>query len=102
VIYIGGSILTSSTSLSLNTWTHVACVRSSGTITVYIDGVASGSVSNSTNLTDTTPTVGTVVDYRNTGSTYMLQGYIDDLRITKGLARYTSAFTPPEAALPTF
>jgi hypothetical protein len=102
LIYIGGTILTSSTSLSLNTWTHVAFVRSSGTITVYIDGVASGSVSNSTNLTDTTPTVGTVVDYRNTGSTYMLQGYIDDLRITKGLARYTSAFTPPEAALPTF
>jgi hypothetical protein len=101
-VYIGGSILNSSASLSLNTWTHVACVKSSGTITIYIDGVARGSVSNSTNLTDTTPTVGTVVDYRNTGSTYMLQGYIDDLRITKGLARYTSAFTPPEAALPTF
>jgi hypothetical protein len=101
-VYIGGTILTSSTSLSLNTWTHVACVKSSGTITIYIDGINRGSVSNSTNLTDTTLTVGTVVDYRNTGSTYMLNGYIDDLRITKGLARYTSAFTPPEAALPTF
>jgi hypothetical protein len=98
-VYIGGVILTSSASLSLNTWAHVACVKSSGTITIYIDGINRGSVSNSTNLTDSTPTVGTVVDYRNTGSTYMLQGYISNLRIVKGTAVYTSAFTPPTAPL---
>ena len=98
-VYIGGTILTSSASLSLNTWTHVACVKSSGTITIYIDGVARGSVSNSTNLTNTTPTVGTVFDYRNTGSTYMLQGYLSNLRIVNGTAVYTSAFTPSTAPL---
>ena len=38
-------------------------------------------------------------DY-NSGSSEYLTGYIDDLRITKGYARYTATFTPPTAAFP--
>ena len=87
---------TSSASVSSNTWTHIAGVRSGNTITVYINGTASGTVSYSG--TSTNSAVVEVGGY-NSG-TVSLNGYIDDLRITKGLARYTANFTPPTGAFP--
>ena len=95
-------VLTSSIIVNTTTWTHVAWVRNSGTITVYVNGVSGGSTSNTTNISDTGLTIGTPNDWRNTSSSFHFDGYIDDLRITKGLARYTANFTPPTAALPTY
>jgi hypothetical protein len=75
-------------------WVHVAIVRSGTTLTVYVNGVASGSVTYSTNVLGGNPvTIGN--RFNNSGA---YAGYIDDLRITKGYARYTSNFTPPAAA----
>lgn len=99
VFTYGSTTLTSSSALSANTWTHVAVVRE-GTGTnqtkIYIGGsnVATGTVSTDFNQTS----VMYVGADRTGGSA--LNGYIDDLRITKGYARYTSTFTPPTAAFP--
>ena len=84
----------------LNQWLHVALVRSSGQLKLYVDGTQEG-----TNYADSSayisPQDGNVyIGGRPDG--YAFDGYIDDFRITKGVARYTSNFTPPTAALPKF
>lgn len=87
---------TVTSAISLNTWTHIALVRSAGNLQVYINGVKNraSDVTFTNDLTDQTFTVGIV------GTFEPFTGYIDDLRITKGIARYTTDFTAPVAAFP--
>lgn len=75
-----------------NQWQHVAVVRSGSTITIYVDGVSQGTLSNSTNWSDSNLRISGFVDTQS--SIYAYYGYLDDFRITKGIARYTSNFTP--------
>jgi hypothetical protein len=89
-----------SNTITSNSWVHIAFSRASGTLKGFINGVEGYSATVTTSYT-TNPS-GFRVGFDHGASTAYFQGYIDDLRITKGLARYTSAFTPPEAALPTF
>jgi hypothetical protein len=90
--FSNSSNIVSYSSISTNTWTHVAITRSSSSLRLFINGTISGSaVSNTTNLTETQIIVG------NTYDNFYLNGYIDDLRITKGYARYTANFTAPTA-----
>jgi hypothetical protein len=89
-VYVNGTTLfTSSTALSNTTWTYLAIVKSSNVITLYINGVkpSTGSGTSTTNLTDTSLTIAGIIDARDTTTTYKLNGYIQDLRITKGVAR---------------
>jgi hypothetical protein len=95
--YISGSDrITSGTTLSTGTWYHVAVVRSSLSSTMYLNGVQTGSTYTDTNnyTLNNNIYIGRAHDNSNT-----LNGYIDDLRITKGVARYTTTFTPPTAGL---
>ena len=91
------TVLTSTSTCAAGQFTHVAVVRSSGTLTIYISGVASGSVANSTNFLDSgiASRIGATVN-----NTSYFNGFIDDLRATKGVARYTANFTPPTAPHP--
>lgn len=102
VAYINASnAITSASTYSTNIWYHIALVRSGSVNTLYVNGTSVGTYNFGTSLTDNWLTVGTVNDYRDTSSTFKMSGYIDDLRITKGYARYTANFTPPTAAFPT-
>ena len=77
-------------------WYHVAITRASATNRMFIDGVQVASATNSTSLTNALPLS---VGMQYSTSTNDFSGYMDDIRITKGYARYTTNFTPPIAAL---
>ena len=84
-------------STTTNSWNHYALVRdSSNVVTGYINGVSVDTWSTSLNFTlGSAPRIGSTVN-----NTSYFDGYIDDLRITKGVARYTSNFTPPTEPFP--
>jgi hypothetical protein len=93
---VGGSASSTSTSINNGNWRHIAMARSGSTLQVFVDGTSVASVTNTNSVTGTNLVIG---GYYSTS--YTLDGYINDLRITKGVARYTSNFTPPTQAFPT-
>jgi hypothetical protein len=91
--------ISSSTSFKQNAWNHIACVRSSNTLTTYVNGVAGGTTANVTGVSINDPASATLklCSYGN-GSDYVT-GYISNFRVVKGTAVYTAAFTPSTTPL---
>jgi hypothetical protein len=84
-------------------WYHIATVRSGSNLSVYKDGTSIISVAVGSFLETTTQKPLTIGNSFQGGSFNIgLDGYIDELRITKHIARYTSNFTPPTAPFPDF
>ena len=87
------------TMMPVESWTHLAFVKRNHELSMFINGSKDPE---------------TTLNYDDLGSSYSMgigsepnngcgtggnfHGYIDEIRITKGLARYTSNFTPPSAA----
>jgi hypothetical protein len=90
--------------IPINAWTHVALVRSSGTVYLFINGTILYQQSSvTTNLGSTqTMTIGKSAHIAAGTNSDVWTGYIDEVRVTKGVARYTSTFTPQTAAFPDF
>jgi hypothetical protein len=94
---IGVSVaLYSTTVLDYDTYYHVAITRSGTTARLFVDGIIEDTETSSLDITQT----GIVLAYNQFLSTIGWMGSIDELRITKGVARYTSDFTPPTDAFP--
>jgi hypothetical protein len=97
----GTTRVTSSGSISTSSWVYVAVRRSSGTLGLYINGSLDGTASYSSAInTAAVPSIGAG---RSGGTSaisgYYFNGYIQDLRVTKGYARTVT--TTPTAAFPT-
>jgi hypothetical protein len=107
---VSGSFLAASTAgslISANTWHHVAAVFTAGataTIKLFIDGTQRASSSTSSfAFSSSTPSNPLNVGRFVTAAAQQgasIDGYIDDLRITRGIARYQGSFTPPTAPFP--
>ena len=89
----GYGIFTTSTPAPINTWTHYAVSRTSGTMKVFVNGVQQTSVSNTENYAfGTSLTVGKL-----NNNTWPFAGYLAGYRFVGGTGLYNSAFTPAVA-----
>jgi hypothetical protein len=86
----------STTSTGTGSWVHLAVTRYSGVVRLFVNGVNEGSTWSTTGTFSGAVYVG--AEFYGGSVTVAANGYIQDLRITKGIARYTSNFTPPTTA----
>jgi hypothetical protein len=94
----GQNAINGTTVLSASGFQHVALARSGTTWRLFLNGSLEGSAAIATDVNPGGP--GFIGAYGAYGATERWQGHIDEFRITKGVARYTAAFTPPTAAFP--
>ena len=85
--------VTSGIAVPVSQWSHVAVTRRENTFTLWINGASVGTASSTLSITSRYVSVGG----QKSQSSYFSTGYIDELRISKGVARWTSNFTPPTA-----
>jgi hypothetical protein len=91
----GLAVIDSGSAFPLNTWTHIALAKTGTSTKLFINGTQAGSTyTDNNNYIQGAVTVGARFD----GTTPFF-GYIDDVKISKGVARYTTTFTPSTVAL---
>ena len=94
LIVNGSVVISSNTTVTTNTWTHFALSRASGVTRMFIGGVA-----QTTTYTDANNYAAKPFRF---GAAYTgsvgFNGYADEIRITKGLSRYSTTFTPTTSA----
>lgn len=95
--YNGTSQVTATSSainLRVKEWNHIAVSRSGSTLYFWLNGVSAGTYNISTN-TLFNSTASLTIGADDAGTTNFFNGWIDGLRISKGVSRYTADFTPP-------
>lgn len=96
-IYNGGSVdfeFFASDTIVVDTWYHVALVRSGNNWFWFRDGTEKATTSNAVAYSNKATTVRIGA---NSSDGTPMNGWIDEYRISKGIARWTANFTPPSA-----
>jgi hypothetical protein len=97
---VNGTVRISGGLLVVNTWNHIAVSRAAGSTRMFLNGVQVGVTyadANNYVAGASRPTLGA------TGYTLgqaFLFGFMDEIRVTKGIGRYVANFAPPAAAFP--
>jgi hypothetical protein len=92
-----GTILNVSQTFTVGTWYHVAVSRASGSSRLFVNGIQVGTTA--TGDTNNYVSGAFKVGGSSFSTAHVMSGYIDDLIVTKGYARYTTNFTAPGAML---
>ena len=79
----------------LNVWTHIALARSGTTLKAFVNGVEVDSTTNAGSVASS----GAFIVGAKSATEGAFKGYISNLRVIKGTALYTAAFTPPTEKL---
>lgn len=99
-LYLNGSLVINPPNITPSQWSHIAVSRSGSNVRMFVNGIQGG-VTHSIGNTAIASTTEKLRIGADGGVNPTFTGYIDEVRITKGIARYTSNFTPPTAELPT-
>ena len=91
-----GELIIATWGPSINTWYHIAVTRSGTDVKAFVDGTQVGSTATSS--ADMQGTAAVRIGQHSSGGRYV-NGWLDEVRISKGAARYTANFTPPAAEL---
>lgn len=95
-LYVSAAVRITGPVVSAGAWHHIALSRSSGSTRLFVDGTQAGAT-----YADATSYISCPVNIGSSGDlVWVLNGHIDDLRVTKGVARYTANFAVPTEAFP--
>jgi hypothetical protein len=89
-------VSSSSGTIVTNQWQHIAVSRIEDETIIFVNGILVAS--STTNVWDTNSTNSIQIGYLHPSNGNCFNGYIDEVRITKGVARYIANFTPPTEA----
>ena len=97
--FVGGNWnIVSAVPVPANQWVHVAAVRYQGRISLYINGVQTGNTSTTSISESSTPSLSISDIFASfSDSSWAFHGYIDEFRLSNGIARWTENFAPPDA-----
>lgn len=87
---------TSTIGITPQTWVHIAVTRAGNTVRGFIDGALAFTYTETRTFTGDSCRIGA-----NSSAAQGFLGEVDEVRVTKGIARYTATFTPPTAAFAT-
>lgn len=92
-------LLQSTSTITTGTWTHVAITRSGSTFRLFINGTLEATTTSSISVDDVSQ-YSICIGWSSVLGDAYYQGYLEELRITKGVARYIDNFTPSTDPLP--
>ena len=94
---VGGNSMVAPIALALDTWQHLAVVQNAGTAKLYVNGVLGASMVGSE-----TPNSATALSIGGSSTgTHLVDGLMEEVRISKGIARWVAPFTPEAIAYTT-